>query len=82
MEDRGIDLGSSLTDGEDESIVLSSLVETCSALELRMVAEGIETISEFDAIQESGAQYGQGFLLARPAFPIPRVTWPHAPNGV
>ena len=25
---------------------------------------------------ESGARFGQGYLLARPAFPLPSVTWP------
>jgi EAL domain-containing protein (putative c-di-GMP-specific phosphodiesterase class I)/CheY-like chemotaxis protein len=33
----------------------------------RLVAEGIETIGERDRLQKLGVEYGQGFLLARPA---------------
>ncbi len=29
----------------------------------------------------AGAQYGQGYLLARPAFPLPEVTWPAELGG-
>jgi EAL domain-containing protein (putative c-di-GMP-specific phosphodiesterase class I) len=41
-----------------------------------VVAEGIETRDEFKAVCDSGAQYGQGYLLARPAFPLPAIAWP------
>ena len=27
---------------------------------------------------DTGAHYGQGFLFARPAYPMPAVTWPPA----
>jgi EAL domain-containing protein (putative c-di-GMP-specific phosphodiesterase class I) len=54
------------------------VVNLCKDLGAFVIAEGIETRSEFDALQDTGAQYGQGFLLARPAFPIPAVTWPPA----
>ncbi|MCP3988339.1 MAG: EAL domain-containing protein [Actinomycetia bacterium] len=68
-----------LTDGEDESIVLSSLVETCSALELRMVAEGIETRQQQELILSLGIPYVQGFLFGQaiPASEFQR-TWLHA----
>jgi len=28
------------------------------------------------AVIDTGAQYGQGYLFARPAFPIPKPNWP------
>lgn len=43
-----------------------------------VVAEGIETAQELDAVQAAGARFGQGYLLARPAFPPPQITWPTA----
>ena len=43
-----------------------------------MVAEGIETVEELDAVREAGAHFGQGYLLARPASPPPPVNWPDA----
>ena len=46
-----------------------------------MVAEGIETVEELEAVIASGARFGQGYLLARPAFPLPEVTWPAELGG-
>jgi EAL domain-containing protein (putative c-di-GMP-specific phosphodiesterase class I) len=52
------------------------VVRLCGELDATVVAEGIETAGELSAVIDSGAQYGQGYLLARPAFPIPTVAWP------
>ena len=54
------------------------VVQLCEGLGARVVAEGIETIDELKAIRDTGAHFGQGYLLARPAYPIPEVTWPLA----
>ena len=35
---------------------------------------------ELEAVIEAGARFGQGYLLARPAFPPPTVTWPDMPR--
>ena len=43
-----------------------------------VVAEGIETAQELDAVTAAGARFGQGYLLARPAFPPPQISWPSA----
>jgi EAL domain-containing protein (putative c-di-GMP-specific phosphodiesterase class I) len=40
------------------------------------VAEGIETLEEFEAVCDTGANYGQGYLFARPAYPLPAISWP------
>lgn len=56
--------------------LVSGIVVLCSALGAKVVAEGIETEDELHAVCDAGAQYGQGYLLARPAFPPPPVTWP------
>lgn len=56
--------------------LVSGIVVMCKQLDALVVAEGIETPEELDAVIASGAQYGQGYLLARPAFPPPPVTWP------
>jgi EAL domain-containing protein (putative c-di-GMP-specific phosphodiesterase class I) len=42
----------------------------------QVVAEGIETIEELCAVIDTGAHFGQGYLLARPTFPPPEPTWP------
>lgn len=56
--------------------VVSMVVRLCGELGAAVVAEGIETRDELSAVRDSGAQYGQGFLLALPSYPVPSVTWP------
>jgi len=56
--------------------LVTGIVVMCEELGARVVAEGIETTEELEAVMESGARYGQGYLLARPAYPPPEVTWP------
>lgn len=59
--------------------LVRSVVRLCSELNARVVAEGIETLDEFAALVDSGAHYGQGFLFARPSFPMPAFSWPSLP---
>ena len=56
--------------------LVSGIVVLCRALDAMVVAEGIETAEELEAVQEAGAHFGQGYLLAKPAFPPPPITWP------
>ena len=61
--------------------LVSAIVVLCNELDAVVVAEGIETVEELDAVIESGARFGQGYLLARPAFPLPELTWPEELSG-
>jgi EAL domain-containing protein (putative c-di-GMP-specific phosphodiesterase class I) len=56
--------------------LVKSIVKMCVDLGALVVAEGIETADELHAICETGAHFGQGYLLARPAFPLPPPVWP------
>ncbi len=58
--------------------LVSIVVHLCNELGAAVVAEGIETLDEFHAVQDSGADYGQGYLFARPSFPMPSIAWPGA----
>jgi EAL domain-containing protein (putative c-di-GMP-specific phosphodiesterase class I) len=60
--------------------LVSGIVVLCNELDAAVVAEGIETVEELEAVQETGARFGQGYLLARPGFPLPEVTWPDDPR--
>ena len=55
---------------------VASIVRMCVDLDATVVAEGIETGDEFSALRDTGVHYGQGFLFARPAYPMPAVSWP------
>jgi EAL domain-containing protein (putative c-di-GMP-specific phosphodiesterase class I) len=58
--------------------LVCGIIVLCKDLGALVVAEGIETAEELDAVREAGAHFGQGYLLARPAFPPPETTWPAA----
>jgi EAL domain-containing protein (putative c-di-GMP-specific phosphodiesterase class I) len=46
--------------------VVGAIATLCRELGSRVVAEGVETPSEFAALREAGIELIQGFLLARP----------------
>jgi EAL domain-containing protein (putative c-di-GMP-specific phosphodiesterase class I) len=59
-----------------QQILVRSVVQLCKELGASVVAEGIETLEELLAVRDAGCDYAQGYLLARPAYPIPNVSWP------
>jgi EAL domain-containing protein (putative c-di-GMP-specific phosphodiesterase class I) len=82
LEPRVVKLDRELIVGIDKSrrqqCLVASVVRLCGELDATVVAEGIETQGEFDALRDTGVHYGQGFLFARPQFPMPLITWPPA----
>jgi EAL domain-containing protein (putative c-di-GMP-specific phosphodiesterase class I) len=80
LEPELVKLDRGLIMGVDKSVrqrqLVASVVKLCLDLRAVVVAEGIETESELAALRDTGAHYGQGYLLGRPAFPMPPVTWP------
>ncbi len=73
-----IKLDMSLTRGVESSIVKQKLVGTlrdfCRQAFITLVAEGIETRAQLDALVALGIDYGQGFLFAHPGSPHPSIT--------
>ena len=47
------------------------------AIDINIVAEGVETVEELSALQEMGADRLQGYLLSRPLEPAALSTWAH-----
>lgn len=76
--DRGLVLGVDRSKRQQQ--LVSSVVRLCADLNATVVAEGIETGAEFSALRDTGVHYGQGFLFARPEFPLPAITWPPGPD--
>jgi EAL domain-containing protein (putative c-di-GMP-specific phosphodiesterase class I) len=56
--------------------LVKSIVYLCEQLGAAVIAEGIEEPEELRVVIDTGVQYGQGYLLARPAFPPPESVWP------
>lgn len=61
-----------LVKGSNEMILCEAIIIMAHRLNLKVVAEGIETRSQFDLLQKAGCDYGQGFYfspsLSRGAF--------------
>jgi len=79
-----IKLDMSLTRHLERSLVKQKLIGTlrdfCRQADIALVAEGIETQAQLDALVALGITYGQGFLFAHPGSPYPlRQTIP--PGG-
>ncbi len=54
-------------------------VEMCKQFGISVVAEGIETVEEYQALRRCGIRLMQGYLLAKPGFEqLPRFTIPGA----
>lgn len=49
------------------SRLVESMLDVCRDLKIRVVAEGIETKEELDALSKLGCELFQGYLFARPA---------------
>lgn len=56
--------------------LVAAIVTLCESLDAQVVAEGIETPEELQAVCDAGVGYGQGFLLARPQPSPPDIYWP------
>lgn len=84
LEPRVVKLDRDLVVGIDanqrQRRLVSSVISLCRDLDSLVVVEGVETEQEFAALRDSGADFAQGFLFARPNYPLPAVSWP--PNSL
>ncbi len=75
LEPDFIKLDISLTRGIERSVVKQRLVgmlrDFCSQTDTQLIAEGVETRQQLDALLDLGITYGQGYLFAYPASPYP-----------
>jgi EAL domain-containing protein (putative c-di-GMP-specific phosphodiesterase class I) len=56
--------------------LIAGVVKLCVDLGAVVVAEGIESGDEYSALLDTGVHYAQGYLFARPGYPMPSITWP------
>jgi EAL domain-containing protein (putative c-di-GMP-specific phosphodiesterase class I) len=50
----------------DDASLAPAVVSMANTMHLKVVAEGVETRTQADALSSMGCDLGQGFLLARP----------------
>ena len=46
--------------------IINCIIQLAKALDLSIVAEGVETKKQMDQLKELGCQFGQGFYMAKP----------------
>jgi EAL domain-containing protein (putative c-di-GMP-specific phosphodiesterase class I) len=51
----------------NSTTVVAAILALAHALNIQVIAEGIETQAQFDALLRMGCEMGQGYLLGRPA---------------
>ncbi len=60
--------------------IITSMVELCEKLSVKVVAEGVENAAEFETLRRAGVRFMQGFYFARPAFEAlvstSAISWP------
>lgn len=58
-------------------VIVGAIVGMCRELDIRLIAEGVETLAEYAALRTLGVRYAQGYLFARPGFEqLPTVQHP------
>ncbi|MER1941514.1 MULTISPECIES: EAL domain-containing protein [unclassified Castellaniella] len=57
--------------------IVKGILGVCEALSIEVIAEGVETLAEYQTLRAMGIYYFQGFLFAKPAFEqLPAIYWP------
>lgn len=51
---------------ESSQRIVRSIAQLALALDMNIVAEGIEEQAQMDALRDLGCQYGQGFFMSKP----------------
>ncbi|KJF19049.1 bifunctional diguanylate cyclase/phosphodiesterase [Acidithrix ferrooxidans] len=60
---------SELVENVEVSTIVESVIRIADALGAEIVAEGVETIAQFEVLQRMGCANVQGYLIARPMLP-------------
>ena len=55
-----------MTDDETQRAIVQAILALGASLSINVIAEGIETDEQVDALLDLGCVYGQGYLLGRP----------------
>jgi diguanylate cyclase (GGDEF)-like protein len=85
MPCRGLKLDREFIQGIDEipqnEALVQAVVQMGRALDITVVAEGVETRAELEVIREAGVEYAQGYYFARP-MPFQALVEQHAVHEV
>lgn len=62
---------------------MQAVARLADDLQITIIAEGLETLGEIEAVQDSGIRFGQGFALGRPQWlPVTHRALPIELTGI
>lgn len=73
-----MDLVRGIDTSKPRQAIVNGIVSICAALNMRVLAEGIETRAERDFLRDAGIELMQGYLFCKPAFRAQGVIDPSA----
>jgi EAL domain-containing protein (putative c-di-GMP-specific phosphodiesterase class I) len=62
-----------MTQGEQPLHIVRTIIDLARVMGMEVVAEGIETVEQYDLLREMNCRFGQGYLFARP-MPFEEIT--------
>jgi EAL domain-containing protein (putative c-di-GMP-specific phosphodiesterase class I) len=64
-----------MTSSAQQLALLAAIVRLADTLDVRVIAEGIETPGQRETLIRMGCPFGQGYLFSRPVDAADAVTW-------
>ncbi len=64
-----------VTSDKDDAIIARSIIQLGQAMNLEIIAEGVETEEQLDFLRQEGCQQVQGFLFAKPMASKDLIEW-------
>ncbi|MCW9024484.1 MAG: EAL domain-containing protein [Gammaproteobacteria bacterium] len=55
-----------ITSDDNDKSIATAVIQLAKSMQLKVIAEGVETSEQLDVLQSLGCDYGQGYYYARP----------------
>ena len=69
-----------MSDEPDGAEIVRAIISLAKSLEMKVIAEGIETVEQNEQLYEMNCDMGQGFLFSRPVSPAEAANLLNSPN--
>jgi EAL domain-containing protein (putative c-di-GMP-specific phosphodiesterase class I) len=68
-----------MSDAGDDANIVRSTIDLGRSLNLRVIAEGVETVGQLEALESFGCDVAQGYYISRPVPADVLMSWLHEP---